>query len=106
MTWSKEEAIARVDESALLKRALDRNPELRRIVEVARGTTNRPGYDRIKVYYALKAEAGEVSGYHRPGHTEEEFENFDAVVHAIDELLPPDDVDTHSEGKPSEEDEE
>ena len=99
--WTKQGARSRASRNKLLQKIMRDNSWVCTIIQRADGQMNELGYNRIRTYLTLR---DSVSGKNGVGWDARQCwktpeEDYDSVVGAIDDLLPPDDVDLFPEGK-------
>lgn len=85
--WTKQAAIQRMENNQLLQQILQTEPSLLPIIEAAKSQKRRPDYDRVRTYIELRNQAFACVGHISTSAY------YDAVLSAIDDLLPPDAVD-------------
>lgn len=98
--WTKEQAIKRVREDKLLQEIIAIEPRVLDIISQAEAQVNRPGYHRIKTYNGLKGLIKSLVGFNAEKKELRTMVHYDIVVKAVNDLLPPDDVDLFPDGKP------
>lgn len=94
--WTKESAISRMNDNKLLQEALRVEPRLRIIIEEAKEQRKVRGYNRIHKYVDLSNRALYLVGNLAENPQLRTSAFYDAVIHTIDDLLPPDVVDLQS----------
>lgn len=88
--WSKAWAIGRIQKDAVLAEAVRLEPRLRPIIAEARAVKEYPGYNRVDTYVDLKMRAYSLVGLEAENRQLRTVRHYDAVMGAIDDLLPPD----------------
>jgi hypothetical protein len=101
--WTKDAALNRYRTNSDLQAVVTLEPRVRPLLESAAARLNGPGYNRIREYDRLKTAAMHLVGDGSENPHLKTHKAYDLVVRAIDDLLPPDDVDLFPEGKPKEE---
>lgn len=86
-------AIARMRANALLTEVIYKEPRVWRLIDEAMKQKNTPGYNRIRTYYALKAQAETLVGWMSRNRDLDTMWHYDAVILTISDLLPPDAAD-------------
>jgi hypothetical protein len=101
--WTKQAAIKRLKSNKLLQEALRIEPRLNDVIEAAQQQENVEGYHRIRRWYELKHWMNHLVGFQAEKEQIRTMKHWDAVRDAVNDLLPPDDVDLHPDGKPDDE---
>jgi hypothetical protein len=104
--WTKEEAIDRVEADQLVAESVRMEPRLLPLINEARAQQAYEGYSRVRTYYALKARAYALVGYEAERPELRTPRHYDAVLGAIEWLLPPDSIDRMDSGEEPDEVEE
>ena len=104
--WTKEEAIARMEADPLVAESVRIEPRLVPIINEARAQLAYEGYSRVRTYNALKARAYGLVGYEAERPELRTTQHYDAVLGAIEWLLPPDSIDRADAGEEPDETEE
>ena len=90
---TRQEAYRKVQADPLVQEALRIEPRLQSVLDRARLQTNEPGYHRIRTYYDLKRMFLGLVGWYAPQPQIRTQHHYMAIVGAVADLLPPDDVD-------------
>jgi len=98
--WTKRAAIERMDRNLVLQQALRLEPRLEAIIAAATSQRRAKGYHRVRRYVELRNQAIPLVGAMAENPALNKAEYFEAVVHTLDDLLPPDGTDIYPDGKP------
>jgi len=98
--WTKAAAIKRLNDNKPLHNILIIEPQLNSVIEAAKKQENVEGYHRIRRWYKLKAHMNYLVGFEAKNTQLRTMQHWDVVSKAVNDLLPPDDVDLYPEGKP------
>ena len=90
---TRQEAYRTVQADPLVQEALRIEPRLLAALDRARLQTNEPGYHRIRTYYDLKRMFSGLVGWNAPQPQIRTQHHYRAIVGAVADLLPPDNVD-------------
>lgn len=101
--WTKFAALARLNANTLAQEAMKIEPRLQAIIEEAIQQENTVGYENISRYYTLKQQVSRYVGRYATYASQESTGNkewgtstyYDAIMDAIIDLLPPDDMELY-----------
>jgi len=91
--WTKKSAISRMSDNKLLQEALQIEPKLQNITKEAEKQRNVREYNRTQKYIELRNRASHLVGPLAENDQLRSNTFYDAVIHTIADLLPPDAID-------------
>jgi hypothetical protein len=98
----RQAAIKALAHDRYLQEALQIEPALQRVLKTAIAPRNERGYNWESKYYQLRDWAIPLVGHHARNAQLRTTQHYEAMIKAIDNLLPADDVTIWPDGKPRE----
>ena len=98
--WTKRAALRRLKEDELVQEAMQVEPKIREVIEMAKAQKDdEEGYDRILTYARLKNQVFPFVGWYCEKPQIKTSEHYAAVLAAILDLLPLDEIDLELAGE-------